>query len=41
MSFRPVILSYDMVSPLGTELEAQWARAARGESGVGRLTRFP
>ena len=30
-----------MVSPLGTELAAQWDRAARGESGVGRLTRFP
>lgn len=41
MSFKPVILSYDMVSPLGTELGAQWERAARGESGVGPLTRFP
>jgi 3-oxoacyl-[acyl-carrier-protein] synthase II len=30
-----------MVSPLGTDLETQWERAARGESGVGRLTRFP
>jgi 3-oxoacyl-[acyl-carrier-protein] synthase II len=41
MSLKPVILSYDMVSPLGTELGAQWERAARGESGVGPLTRFP
>lgn len=38
---NPVILGYDAVSPLGTELEAQWDRAARGESGVGPLTRFP
>jgi 3-oxoacyl-[acyl-carrier-protein] synthase II len=41
MPLNPVILSYDMVSPLGTELGAQWERAARGESGVGPLTRFP
>ncbi len=38
---RPVILGYDAVSPLGTELETQWGRAASGESGVGELTRFP
>ncbi len=38
---RPVILGYDAVSPLGTELEGQWDRAAAGESGVGALTRFP
>ena len=38
---RPVILGYDCVSPLGTELEAQWRRAAAGESGVSALTRFP
>ncbi len=37
---RPVILGYDAVSPLGTELEAQWRRARAGESGVGPLTRF-
>lgn len=41
MTRRLVILGYDMVSPLGTELEAQWARAVAGESGVGPLTRFP
>src|SRR5450756_951953 len=38
---RPVILGYDFVSPLGTELETQWHRAAAGESGISRLTRFP
>jgi 3-oxoacyl-[acyl-carrier-protein] synthase II len=38
---RPVILGYDCVSPLGTDLEAQWRRAAAGESGVSALTRFP
>ena len=38
---RPVILGWDAVSPLGTDLEDQWARAAAGESGVGPLTRFP
>jgi len=38
---RPVILGYDAVSPLGTDLEEQWNRAAAGESGVGELTRFP
>lgn len=38
---RPVILGYDMVSCLGTDMQAQWRRAAAGESGVGALTRFP
>ena len=38
---QPVILAYDIVSPLGTDLETQWARAAAGESGLGTLTRFP
>lgn len=38
---RAVVLGYDMVSPLGTELPVQWERAAAGESGVGPLTRFP
>jgi 3-oxoacyl-[acyl-carrier-protein] synthase II len=38
---RPVILGYDFVSPLGTELETQWQRAVAGESGISRLTRFP
>jgi 3-oxoacyl-[acyl-carrier-protein] synthase II len=38
---QPVILSYDMVSPLGTDYAAQWDRAVAGQSGIGRLTRFP
>ena len=38
---RPVIVGYDAVSPLGTELEVQWQRAFHGESGIGELTRFP
>ena len=36
-----VILGCDAVSPLGTDMEAQWKRAKGGESGVGPLTRFP
>lgn len=35
-----VIIGYDAVSPLGIDLELQWQRALRGESGVGYLTRF-
>ncbi len=38
---RPVILGYDAVSPLGTDMENQWKRAVRGESGISKLTRFP
>ena len=40
-SKKNVIVGYDAVSALGTDLATQWDRAARGESGVGRLTRFP
>ena len=40
-SKRVVIVGYDAVSPLGTEMDTQWARAIRGESGIGALTRFP
>jgi len=40
-SKKTVIVGYDSVSPLGTEMESQWRRAARGESGIGELTRFP
>ncbi len=36
-----VVLGYDAVSPLGTDLQTQWERAVRGESGIGALTRFP
>ncbi|MDA8140905.1 MAG: beta-ketoacyl-[acyl-carrier-protein] synthase family protein [Desulfobacteraceae bacterium] len=37
---RPVIIAYDIISPLGLDLEEQWRRALAGESGVGPLTRF-
>jgi 3-oxoacyl-[acyl-carrier-protein] synthase II len=40
-AMRPVILGYDAVSPLGTDLGRQWERAAAGESGIAGLTRFP
>ncbi len=36
----PVILGYDAVSALGTDLAGQWERACAGESGIGPLTRF-
>jgi len=38
---RAVILGYDCVSSLGTDLETQWRRAEDGESGISNLTRFP
>ena len=34
-------MGYDAVSSLGTDLDTQWQRASRGESGIGPLTRFP
>lgn len=37
---QAVILGYDAVSPLGTDLKTQWVRAAEGRSGIGPLTRF-
>src|SRR5664280_1293215 len=40
-SKKAVILGYDAVSSLGTDLDDQWQKAARGESGIGYLTRFP
>ena len=40
-SKKAVIVGYDAVSPLGTEMATQWAKAIRGESGLGALTRFP
>jgi 3-oxoacyl-[acyl-carrier-protein] synthase II len=36
-----VILGYDAVSPLGSDLEAQWQKALAGVSGIGPLSRFP
>ena len=41
MPVRPVVLGYDAVSPLGTDFEDQWSKAAGGHSGIGPLTRFP
>jgi len=41
LSKKAVIVGYDAVSPLGTDLEIQWQRAVKGESGIGPLTRFP
>lgn len=39
-SQKTVVISWDAVSPLGTDMETQWHRAAKGESGIGRLSRF-
>ena len=41
LSGKTFILGYDMVSPLGTDLEAQWRRAVQGRCGIVPLTRFP
>lgn len=38
---KAVILSYDAISSLGSDLESQWQRALAGESGIGPLSRFP
>ncbi|MCF8025986.1 MAG: beta-ketoacyl-[acyl-carrier-protein] synthase family protein, partial [Desulfobacteraceae bacterium] len=37
---KSVILGYDIISPLGTELDEQWVAAKCGKSGIGQLTRF-
>jgi 3-oxoacyl-[acyl-carrier-protein] synthase II len=37
---KTLILGYDAVSSLGTDMETQWRRAMRGESGIGLLSRF-
>jgi 3-oxoacyl-[acyl-carrier-protein] synthase II len=39
-SKKIVIVGYDAVSALGTQLDLQWEKALRGESGIGKLTRF-
>ncbi|MBF0102867.1 MAG: beta-ketoacyl-[acyl-carrier-protein] synthase family protein [Desulfobacterales bacterium] len=36
-----VIVGYDAISPLGLEINQQWERALCGDSGIGKLTRFP
>ena len=38
---KTLILGYDAVSSLGTDLDAQWQKAVAGDCGIGRLTRFP
>jgi 3-oxoacyl-[acyl-carrier-protein] synthase II len=38
---KTLILGYDAVSSLGTDTDEQWQRAAAGECGIGKLTRFP
>ncbi len=35
-----VIVGYDAISALGTDLDSQWNRAVAGQSGIGRLSRF-
>lgn len=39
-SKKAVILGYDAISSLGTDLETQWQRAVQGQSGIANLTRF-
>jgi len=36
-----VIVGYDAISALGSDLESQWQQALAGQSGIGPLTRFP
>lgn len=36
-----VIIGYDAVSPLGSDLNIQWEDASNGKSGIGPLNRFP
>lgn len=38
---KAVILGYDAISPLGSDLEEQWQKALAGISGIGPLSRFP
>lgn len=40
-SKKTLILGYDAVSSLGTDLDTQWQRAVAGDCGIGNLTRFP
>lgn len=37
---RAVIIGYDAISPLGSDMDGQWQRALAGASGIGPLTRF-
>ncbi len=38
---RAVIVGYDAISSLGSDLDLQWQEALAGRSGIGQLTRFP
>lgn len=38
---KAVIVGYDAISPLGSDLGLQWQAALAGQSGIGPLTRFP
>ena len=38
---KAVVVGYDAISPLGSDLDQQWQRAVSGVSGIGPLTRFP
>lgn len=38
---NPVIIGYDAISALGSDLEQQWRDALAGKSGIGPLSRFP
>ena len=38
---KAVIVGYDAVSPLGTDINIQWEKAIQGKSGISELTRFP
>ena len=35
-----VIVGYDAISPLGSDLDSQWQKALQGQSGIGPLSRF-
>jgi len=37
---KSVIVGYDAISPLGSDLTTQWEKAVNGKSGIGPLTRF-
>ena len=37
---KAVVVGYDAVSPLGTDMAAQWEKAVNGQSGIGNLSRF-
>ena len=38
---RAVVVGYDAISPLGSDMAGQWQAALAGKSGIGPLTRFP